>query len=201
MRRFLTAAALGLLATAGRAEAARINYTTTVVGSGSLGGTSFTGATIIITALAETNDVVDAGGGSFYVDNLAVSLLLNLAGGGGDAGNFTTPGRTFVTQADQTFAFHPATSAGSADVLGLQHADFGGYDLKSALSLSGATPVTSGQAFATSLGDLVITSTSGDAAFRADFVGLTPVPEPSSFALAVIGGLGLVGVIGGRRAK
>jgi len=55
------AAALGLSATAGRAEAALINYTATVVGSGSLGGTSFTNATIIIDAFANTDDVVEVG--------------------------------------------------------------------------------------------------------------------------------------------
>jgi hypothetical protein len=189
MRRFLTAAALGLLAMAGRVDAALINYTETVVASGSLGGTSFTDATLIIDAMANTTDVVEAGRGSYYVDGLSVSFTLNLAGGGGDAGTFTSPGKAFVTQADQTFGIQLPTTTLAEDVLVVQSPDLGGFDMKTEIGpLTGTAIITPGQAFATSFGDLILTSTSGDATFRANFVGAA-VPEPSSLVLGGLGGL------------
>ena len=167
MRRYLTAAALGLLAMAGRADAALIDYTETVVASGSLGGTSFTDATLIIDAIANTTDVVESGRGSFDVADLSVSFILNLAGGGGDAGTFTSPGKAFVTQADQTFGIQLPTTALAEDVLVVQSPDLGGYDMKTAIGpLTGTAIITPGQAFATSFGDLILSFGVADVVFR-----------------------------------
>jgi hypothetical protein len=199
MRRFLFAAALGLLAMAGRVDAALINYTETVVGSGSLGGTAFTDATLIISAIAETDDVVESGRGSYYVDDLSVSFILNLAGGGGDAGTFTSPGKAFVTQADQTFGIQLPTTTLAEDILVIQSPYIGDYDMKTAIGpVTGTAIITPGQAFATSFGDLILDSTSGDATFRATLVGAA-VPEPSSLVLAGLGGLATAAALARRR--
>jgi hypothetical protein len=199
MRRFLTAAALGLSAMAGRVDAALIDYKMTVVASGSLGGTAFTDATLIIDAIADTSDVVEAGRGSFNVDDVSLSFILNLAGGGGDAGAFTSPGRSFVTQSDESFGIQLPTTGFDEDVLVVQNPAIGGYDMKTAFGpVSGTATITPGQAFATSFGDLILTSTSGDATFRADLVG-APVPEPSSLVLAGLGGLATAAGLARRR--
>jgi hypothetical protein len=186
MRRFLTAAALGLSAMSGRADAALISFAQQVVGSGSLGGASFTDATIIINAVADADDVVDAGGGLFQVENRSVSFLLEDSGGGTTSGTFLSPGSSFVRHDDRTFGIRLGTKQGDADVLVVEHPDFGSYDLAAAIGpLSGNPSITTGQAFATAFGDFVLTSITGDATFQASLLA-APVPEPASLATAAI---------------
>src|SRR4051812_22792256 len=101
MRRRLAigaAAVLGLVVlAAGRGGAGPITYTETVVGSGSLGGTSFTDSLITVTATADTNDILNPATGFFQVGNASVAI--QVAGVG--SGMATIPGTTFVNQTTQ----------------------------------------------------------------------------------------------------
>jgi hypothetical protein len=175
MRRVLLVA-LGLLATAGRADATTIIYSVQLVGSGSLGEHSFTNQRIWVDAFADTDDVVNAGDGVFQVKNSLVLFTLNFDGGGGASGQFSLPRVTLIRQFDETFTLVLGTTGPlAAAFLDVQHPDFATYDLKGPIGpLSGTPTIYPAQTFPTAgFGDLVVTSTTGAATFQAKRADVT----------------------------
>jgi hypothetical protein len=195
MRRILQSMAmLGLLiGAAGRVEAAPIVYTVTGTGSGIFGGTSFDDALVTVTFTGDTATVADEGGG-FFANRTGVATI-SVAG----VGTGTLIGEPFAYD-NQALEF-----AGIADnlqggtILATKNAAFATYDLTTSIGpLSGEPFIRTDLTFTTTFGDFRWRSITGDSTFVAS-TGTRVVPEPSTLALAGIGGLALAGVL--RRGK
>ena len=79
MKAFVAGLALNLVAFAAPAEAALITYQISGTGSGSIGGTSFSNASVTFTATGDTADVQSLFGGLFYANPLD-TLTVTIAG-------------------------------------------------------------------------------------------------------------------------
>ena len=173
-----------LLGCFGRAEAELITYTETVTGSGSLGGTDFTNALITIAGTANTGNVTMPDPGAFRV---FTSTSVTVAG----------VGTATFTDIIHAVDLHLNMLAGFGDdtvgalVAGNQNSAFATYDLKSPIGpTSGTVNINAGESFATSVGTLVIESTSTDGTFSASTA--QAVPEPTSMVIVGIGAFGLM---------
>ena len=119
-------------------------------------------------------------------------LTFTLSGGGSG---------TFTDDETAVIANQGATLAGFSDfttdefILGTSSAVFATYDLRAVIGpVTGGAIFNSGSSFATSAGTLVIGSLSGDATFTAT------IPEPSTWAMMLLGFAGL-GFAGYRRSR
>jgi hypothetical protein len=195
----LSCAALAALSAT--ASAAVMTYTKTGFLSGSLGGTSFTNAAVTIRTTADTANVQyqlteGEGGGAPLWTNAGVTTI--------DIDGFATA--TF--NGSNVFAAFMATPDPSIAVLGIieltnfysilfnyyQPAD-PSYALDTEMFRESVTPsegsssgvTTTDQAFSTNLGDLILSSTSGNSTFTS-----TLVPEPSALVLFGLSTLCLV---------
>ena len=165
------------------AYAGAITYTATTTGSGSLGGTNFSNALITITGTGDTSDVQEGSSSKIFL--VPISASVTVAGIG--SGTFTDEMRAVVNQSVLVAGISNLTK--NRFVLGPNNPAFSAYDLKSSIGpLSGSSAFNSGFAFPTTAGNFIITSSS-TASFTPSTVSI--VPEPSSFALLGIGGLGL----------
>jgi hypothetical protein len=172
----------------GTASAALLTYTETADVSGSLDGVPFTDNVLTLKAVGDTSSV--SGGPSFFL--LDVPLTFTLSGGGSG---------TFTDDETAVIANQGATLAGFSDfttdefILGTSSAVFATYDLRAVIGpVTGGAIFNSGSSFATSAGTLVIGSLSGDATFTAT------IPEPSTWAMMLLGFAGL-GFAGYRRSR
>jgi hypothetical protein len=177
----------------GRATAALITYTETAIASGSLGGTPFTNALVTLTAHADTAQVITTFPGFLAVTNVTEAVAV--AGVG--TGTFTISTHTFDNQRVTVAGTGSGTAAlTEIDILDVRNPAFGAYDLKSSIGpLSGTPLLNPGRPFATSAGDFVLNSVTGNATFQATLGPPTAVPEPSTLAPL---GLGLGGLALGR---
>jgi PEP-CTERM motif len=196
--RIVPAAVLGIASifmAASPSFGAQVTYTIEATASGSLGGIAFTDVTVVLMMNNNTTNVTNSAPGDFgNVGTATVSV------GGGPAVTFTDSIQVFSTQSVTTVGFDDL-SVGD-DILDDFSASFATYDLTTSIGpVVGSSEINPESSFATTGGVLVLT-TAGDATFT----GAAPtgvgsaIPEPSSWAMMLIGFAGL-GYAGYRRAR
>jgi hypothetical protein len=173
-RWFAVVTAISLLGLASEfVQAAPVTYTIAANGTGSLGDTAFSGSDFVITADADTNNVVPFGGGFLVASS---NMNISVAGiGNGD-----------LTNANQSVSNQGGGLAGFGDtvqdfaILFVSNPIFGSYDLKSSFGPIAGSPVfNSGQSFPTTGGFFVLTDVSNPS-----FTAVV-IPEPTTAALAL----------------
>ena len=169
---------------------APITYTLETTASGSLGGTSFTDATLILSMTNNTTNVTNSAPGDFEnVGTVTVSI------GGGTAVTFTDPTQVFSDQSLSTVGFEDLAVD---DILDSISTSFATYDLKTSIGpIVGSSEIIPVASFPTTGGAFVLTSVGESATFTA---ATSAIPEPSSWAMMLIGFAGL-GYAGYRRAR
>lgn len=191
---FIPALALGIagaISAATPSLAVPIAYVEQATASGSLGGITFTNASVTLGMLNNTTHVV--GAPPLFENFGTATVSVN----GGPAVTFTDPLiEVFSAQAP----FPPGTPATVGfsdvtrmlDILDVASSSFATYDLKTAIGpISGdPAPTSFNQSFATTGGAFILTSVLGNVStFTA--TTSTVVPEPSSVVLL---GMALVGL-------
>ena len=172
----------------GSAQSQGIQYTEQAIGSGSLGTTSFTNATVIITFNGDIANVINPSSGVFI--NRVGSSTLTVSGIG------TT---TFTNQL-QVFSAQNGSSAGGisdqpsgADILDTSSGAFSTYDLKTAFGpTTGRSLFNSDTSYGTSLGNFILNSAS-DSTFTAAGSGGASTPEPGN--IGMLAGMGIAGSV------
>jgi hypothetical protein len=196
MRRltWILAACLAVLAGVGEAQADPITYTVSGTASGSLGANPFTNAAVTVTAAADASAIVNHGAGFFDVPSLAATVSVSGLG----TATFTVPTRTFTNQPIGGAGIGTSTGINPPDILDtLGNPALTTYDLSTSIGpLTGTPGFNSGTHFATTSGDLVLNSVSGNTTFTA-----VAAPEPSGLALAGVGLAGWIGYAWRRRRK
>ena len=169
--------------------ASPITFTETVVGSGSLGGTSFRGQTVALTGTADTNDVLALTGtltGIYLVQLINPTVQI----GSGPAALFTGD---IVAYTNTTYQ-----RGGFSELFGYDILDagpvvaFGTYRLDHSIAETGNTIFNPGLTFDTTSGLFDLTHTNARTTFIATVIPAA-MPEPSSFELLLIGMLGAAG--------
>jgi len=189
----MSSAVIVLLAAAisGPVQGSIITYTTSGIGSGTLGANAFIDQEFAIVVTADTTNVVPTGGGRFAVNNISVTVHL---GSSTYAGTF--PGSSYIavpsiTTIPPAYAYSQLNVGDDIDTFNFVVGSFGftGYNPQTSLgplAVEAFTPYTgtffglptSGGFF--SLDDR---TSSPDMTFEARVEG---VPEPSMFVVAVL---------------
>ena len=190
MKRFVFALGFLILMITAKAEwteAASITYIDIASDvTGSLGGVGFSGATITLTAVADTSMNYFSGG---FLSTVRNSVLTAAVSGIADTFTFSGSGGTQTAdnrslQGSAGFGDFTTNSA----ILFTIGTHFTTYDLKTSIGpFSGPTDFNGGQGFATSGGEFIIASV-GRSSFQA-ILAPAGVPEPSSLVLATITGV------------
>jgi PEP-CTERM motif len=169
---------------------AQVTYTIEATASGSLGGTSFTDATVILSMTNNTTNVTNSAPGDFEnVGTVTVSI------GGGTAVTFTDPTQVFSTKSVSAVGFEDLVVD---DILDSISTSFATYDLKTSIGpIVGSSEFDPSSSFPTTGGAFVLTSVGESATFNA---ATSAIPEPSTWAMMLIGFAGL-GYAGYRRAR
>ena len=170
------------------ALAAPITYTVTAIGTGSLGGSSFTNAAVTVTLTGDTAGVTHPFGSTF---NNFGPATVNVAGIG--TGTFT----------NSMIVFCSPTAAGIEDnvlfldVLDTASAAFASYECATAIGpVTGPALFNGGSAFPTSLGDFILTDV-GNSTFMAALgpVVAQSIPTLSEWAMVAMGMLLAAGAV------
>jgi hypothetical protein len=170
---------------------APITYTEQATASGTFDGIAFTDETVTLTMNNSTTNVTSGGPGLFFN---AGTVTLSI--GGGPAVTFTDQTHVFSNQSSPAAVGFEDVSS-SDDILDTVSASFATYDLTTTIGpIVGSEVINAGFSFPTTGGAFVLTSV-GDVTFTA---ATTVVPEPSSWAMMLIGFAGL-GYAGYRRAR
>src|SRR5262249_27134330 len=147
--------------------------------------TPFTDASVTVTATADTSMVMNLGSGLFQVTSLTASVSVTGLG----TATFTGPTRTFDNQ--------PVPGAGISTLAGpdildvINNPALAPYDLTTSIGpLTGTPAFNPGMHFATTSGDFVLNSVTGNTTFQAT---AQPAPEPSALALFSLGAAALAG--------
>jgi PEP-CTERM motif len=173
-----------------KAVAGPITYTATFTAAGTVNGNPFD-AVVTFTLSSDTTLVFgncDGVPGIFCTPNGVAGVSIQGIG----SGTFTDPFNVFVNQGVAVAGF---TDDAIEDILDLSNPAFSTYDLKSAIGPLNSSFffVDTGQALGSTLGTIVIDSTSGTPTFAATTSGTTP--EPGSLVLFGSGVVGLVAVL------
>jgi hypothetical protein len=108
MRAIATAViAVALILSTRLADAGSITYTEMAVGSGSLGGASFTNALITLTATADTTEITNPSPGLFEESSSFATVSVATVGSG------------ILTAANDVFDFQPTNGAGIESGFGM----------------------------------------------------------------------------------
>lgn len=175
---------LGLTGIGAAAYAAPITYTEEATATGSLGGSNFRDALVILTLTGDTSAVVDN-----------ITFLVNAGSATVSVAGIGTAAFTDVTEAVDTLspprgAIADVTQFG-AFILALDNAVFASYDLRTAFGPVVGSPVFNpGHTFPTTLGDFSLTAV-GDVTFTATTLA-APVPLPAGLLLLSTALAGLV---------
>jgi hypothetical protein len=196
LRRVAVAVLSALAFFAAPASATQITYTETANVTGSLNGTFFPETMLTLTATADTSSAV--GLSSSYV-SLFTPIHFTVSGVG--SGVFTDETYLLDVQFQTTIGFYDDPSGGPAfAILGIQRSPaFGSYNLTGPIGPVTADPFLDsfysfGYQFPTSSGNLQIDGIDTDA----DIIFTATVPEPSTWAMMLLGfaGLGLPAIAG-----
>lgn len=182
-----------------------VTYTETATASGSLGSTTFTGATIttIQTADPANGIMISPLTGASYILDTTSTLVIT----GGDlasllSASFTTPTYTVCRQNLSYGGFGQRVGLPTlgliAPVLAATNDAFATYNLASSLGpVSGPSFINQGNPFGTTAGDLILND-AGTVTFQAVPAA---VPEPSSLALGAVAGVTSLIFVAGRRPR
>ena len=189
----ISAAALFAVGTlvAGTVNAASLSFVESTSASGSLDGASFTNALVTFSGMGSTNDITTVSPGIYAI--VGIPVTVSVAGVGSD---------TF-TDALELVSNQPSNDIGIGDYTVDQAILFGsvsnaGYDLSISFGpVSGPAIINSGESFGTTAGSFDLTS-AGTTTYQAT---VSPAPEPSSWALMLIGFATVGSAIRSRRVK
>ncbi len=172
---------------AGAAQATPITYTFTGTGDGTVNGTAFSGQFSFVFN-ADTSSIDTTAAPYYYQRNI---------GGTFTEGSFTanlTPTNTVVATADATFPRITFFNADVTDELGFQDPSLASYQLATSfgpVTVSDSTllePTFLGGSFATSDGAVEIT---GNTSLTFEATLQSAVPEPSTWAMMILGFAGI----------
>ncbi len=180
---FLALAVAFVLVSIQPAQANPIVYIETGTLTGTIGATSFTDAAVTLTTVADTSNIVLTNIDGYNIYENAGTTTIQIAGVG--TATFNGGDSFGAFSEDLTSVFAGTGNVGIADI-SQQVAIFGNfttippfYDLSTSFTSTGTSSYNS-NSFSTTLGDLTIGSTSGNATFTA-----TAVPEPATIVSAV----------------
>ena len=186
----LIAAGAAAIFVSTQAIASTITYSESGHGTGSLGGVTFTDASITITGTGDTANVSTSG--THVINPISV---INLKVSGFPQATFTgTTGVAYRALGAPTYfaGFADSDTGGTlSGILVTFDSAFGGYDLATAIGPVNGPGFFAADTFATTLGDLSLQSLTGDGSttFSASLSTIPPstVPEPSTWALMLLG--------------
>jgi hypothetical protein len=193
----------GAISAAAPSLAFPITYTESVTASGSLNGTSFSGALVTLTMSNVNTSTVNNPSSGFFTN--AGSVSVTVAGVG--SGIFTDSIVVFsnfsvatpiVGFEDTSFPNpRPPPSTLSLDILTNASSSFAGYDLKSFIGpISGTAGIASDEPFSTTGGPFILSNFTDNAIFTA-----VPAPEPSPLSSLALLGVAIAGLGAIRRRK
>jgi hypothetical protein len=187
--RFAALAAFGVLVSATAAKAALITYIFTGVGSGTLDGTGFDGD-FTVTMVSDTSTVTSGGG---ELRNTGTTTFV----AGALSDTITDPVLIENTSVSPGFMGFSQTIAPFPDE-SLTNAVFDTYNLKTALGLTTGALSVAAATFVTGHGTLVFPA--DDSITSLSFEATGGVPEPSTWAMMLLGFVGL-GFAGYRKRR
>jgi hypothetical protein len=192
MKRFVFAVCLlaSILGATKPAAADLITYTESFTGSGTLNGFTFTNATVVLSGTGDTSDIAAFGSTLFINDAITMTANIGLA-----TVTFSDTFSLFVNQAPfmqlPVIGFQDNNGNIEGELASANSSSFGSYNLGGPLApvtASSGPGVDTIDTYSTNRGSLTFTGGTGPVTVSA-LSAPTAVPEPSSLAIAMIGGV------------